>query len=401
MAKTHDNDISIREVKGWFDLYKFIHLPLKLHKGHKAWTPPLLMDEWNVFNPHKNHAFDHCTATRLLAYRNGEVVGRVLGIIRKDYNLEHNENNARFAFLETPDDIEVAKSLLQKVEQWAIEQGCDGLVGPFGFSDKDPQGMVIEGFDEPAMMFTNGNFSYMPQLIEKCGFSEYIRLVQYKLPVNNDILDNTVPYSQRVLRNGTLKVVEFTRTKDIKPYINEVFELINQTYTDIYGFTKVTRQEANDFANRFLPLLNPQLIKIVLDQDGKIAAFVVAIANLGGALKKSDGRLFPTGWYHLLKASKRSRELVLLLGAIRKDMQNKGINAVLGEYLIRSAMKLNYEIIDSHLIMESNHKMRAEIERLKGSDLYKKYCIYQKNLVKLAINTSILCISNILLASAS
>jgi hypothetical protein len=219
----------------------------------------------------------------------------------------------------------------------------------------------------------------LPRMIKEYGFDEYIRLVQYKFPVNQEVLDQIMPYSQRALRNGKLKVLEFARTNEIKPYVNEVFELINETYNDIYGFSKVTRQEANDFANRFLPLLNPRLIKIVLDENGKIAAFIVAMANLAGALKKSRGRLFPAGWYHLLKASRNERELVLLLGAISTDQRNKGIDAMLGEHLLRSAMKLNYERIDSHLILESNYKMRAEIERLKGAVLYKKYTIFKKN----------------------
>jgi len=182
------------------------------------------------------------------------------------------------------------------------------------------------------------------------------------------------------MRNGKFVAKEFTRTRDIKPYVNTVFELINDTYSNIYGFSEVTKQEADDFANRFLPLLDPRLIKMVFDESGTLAAFVVAMPNLAPGLKKSGGKLLPFGWFHLLVASKKSKELVLLLGAIREDLRNRGADAIMGELLIRSAIKLGFQNIDSHLILEENLKMRREIERLKDFSLYKRYSIYYNSL---------------------
>jgi membrane-associated phospholipid phosphatase len=375
-----DSKIIVREVKSYDDLSDFIRLPSMLHKNHDSWTPSLMLDEWKLFDPEKNPAFGHCSTIRLVAFRDDEPVGRITGIIHHYYNKQQSEKNARFAFLEVPDDYAVYCSLMHSVESWATEKGCTGLVGPFGFSDKDPQGFVIEGFEQPAVMFTNGNFSFLPKMTEQYGFQQFKRLVQYKLPINEQIIDQLTPFAQRALRNGKLVAKEFTRTRDIKPYVNTVFELINNTYSNIYGFSEVTKQEADDFANRFLPLLDPRLIKMVFDESGTLAAFVVAMPNLAPGLKKSGGKLLPFGWFHLFVASKKSTELVLLLGAIREDLRNRGADAIMGEQLIRSAIKLGFKNIDSHLILEENMKMRREIERLKDFSLYKRYSIYYKAL---------------------
>ena len=175
-------------------------------------------------------------------------------------------------------------------------------------------------------------------------------------------------------------MIDFTSTREVRPYVRSVFELINQAYSSIYGFSPVTQKEADDFANRFLPLLNPRLIKMVLNEKKELVAFIVAMPNLAPALKKSGGKLLPLGWFHLLKANRNSRELVLLLGGVRESERNHGLDAILGASLIQSAIELGFENIDSHLILEDNYKMRHEIERLKGYNLYKKYCIYTKTL---------------------
>ena len=324
----------------------------------------------------------HCSTILLIAIRDNEVIGRIMGIIHHKYNEEQNENNARFAYLEIPEDYQVFSTLMQRIESWAKDNLCSGLVGPFGFSDKEPQGFLMEGFEEPAVMFTNGNFEYLTQMTERSGFIQFKRLFQYKFPINGQVIEQLSAFSQRALRNGKLIVREFTRSRDIKPYVYKVFELINASYADIYGFSKVTQKEAKDFAERFLPLLDPRLIKMVFDDSGALVAFVVAMPNLAKGLKKSGGRLFPFGWLYLLLASRKSKELVLLLGAIREDMRNRGADAILGEHLIKSALKLGFTNIDSHLILEENFKMRREIERLKNYSLYKRYCIFFKPLLQ-------------------
>lgn len=371
--------ITIKEVTTKKDLKKFIYLPEKIHyPHHKNWIHPLYMDEKNFFNRKKNPAFQSNETVLFLAYKNKQAVGRVMGIIPREFNQKNNVHTARFCYFETYEDKEVFDALLNAVENWAKEHQADTLIGPMGFSDKEPQGFLTAGFDEPTMMVTNCSFEYMKTFIEQNSFQPFVELTQYDVPLTPDILNRYKRFTERVQNNLKVNILEFTKTKQIKPYVKGVFDLINTTYTDIYGFTKVTKAEADEFANRFLPLLNPKLVKIITDQNNQVIAFVVAMPNLGPAIRKAKGRLFPLGWFHILKENRKSKRLVLLLGGVQNEMQHKGLDAVLAVKLISAALNLGFTMMDSHLIMKENHKMRREIERLENHKLYKEYSIFRK-----------------------
>lgn len=373
--------ITVKEVTTKKDLNTFIYLPEKIHyPHHKNWVHPLYMDDKKFFDSKKNPAFENNTAVLFLAFKDNKAVGRIMGVIPREYNATHEIQTARFSFFETYEDKEVFDALLQAFEDWAKKHECTQLIGPMGFSDKEPQGFLTYGFDEPTMMVTNCSFEYMKNFIEQNNFKPLVELCQYDVPLTDKILDRYRRFTQRVENNLKVHALEFTKINQVRPYIQGVFDLINTTYTDIYGFTKITKAEADEFANRFLPLLNPRLIKLITDENNKVIAFVIAMPNLSPAIRKAKGRLFPFGWYHILKANKTSKRLVLLLGAVQNDMQNKGLDAVLAVKLIGSALNLGFTIMDSHLIMKENRKMRREIERMDNFKLYKEYTIYEKSL---------------------
>ena len=370
--------IKIKKIKSKSEWKKFIYLPEKIHKDHKNWLPPLYMDEKKFFSPKENPAFEHSKVRLFLAYKDKEIVGRIMGIIPTKYNEKNKTNCVRFSYLECYKDEEVFKALIEAVENWAKENNCTEIIGPMGFSDKEPQGFLVKGFDEPTMMVTACSFPYMKDFTEKIGFSPFVKLCEYEVPIDTQIIERYERFTERVERNLNVNVHEFTKTKKVRPFVSSVFDLINETYQDIYGFTQVTEAEKDEFANRFLPLLNPRLIKIITDNNNKVIAFIVAMADLSEGIRKAKGRLLPFGWYHILKASKKSKRLVLLLGGVSPEMQNKGLDAILATRLFRSAIDLGFKTMDSHLIMEENRKMRNEIERLKGFRLYKEYQIYKK-----------------------
>lgn len=374
--------IDIKEVENKKDLRTFIFLPEKIHADHKQWLPPLYMDEWKLFSPDKNTSFEHCTTIRLLAYEGTTPVGRIMGLIQHNYNQIHKQNSARFAFFECYESQEVFNALIKYVEQWALGHGCQDIIGPMGFSDKDPQGFLTSGFGEETMMVTNCSLPFMKDFIEAEGYRPYVHLYQYDVPLTRDVAKHYKPFAQRVEERNGIHVLEFTSTHAVKPYIQPVFELINKTYRDIYGFSTLSDVEIKEFSTRFLPLLNARLIKIITNCEGEVIAFVVAMADLSKGIKKAGGRLFPSGWFHLLRAAGKSKRLVLLLGAISVEMRNKGLDAVLGDRLLRSAIKIGFTSLDSHLIMKDNYKMRREIERMEGHRLYKTYGIYSKVLEK-------------------
>jgi hypothetical protein len=373
-------EVVIKPVESKRNLKTFIHLPSKIHKSHKNWVPPIYMDEWEFFNPKKNRAFNHCDTVLVLAWKNGKAVGRVMGIISHKYNQQHNENHGRFAFIETWDDQEVYHKLIDFVALWSKEKGMEKLVGPLAFSDKDPQGFLTEGFGEPVSLAANCSFSYMVKLSEKEGFYKKEDLVVYKIEIPDEIPEFYNKIAERFNRNNKkLNVLEFSSRKKIKPLIRPVFSLLNKTFTDIYGFTPFTEKEMDDFANRYLFLVNPKFVKIVLNENNEVVAFVIAMSDLSRGIQKSKGYLIPFGIFSVLLAGKKSNQLNLMLGAVDPKYQGRGLDVAMGIKILESAKKEGKTIIDSHLELEYNTKVRAEMEKM-GGKVYKRYRIYQKDL---------------------
>lgn len=371
--------IKLKKVITKKDLKSFIHLPYIIHKNHKEWQPPLISDEWKVFDKKKNHSFEHCDTIMLLAEKEGQVVGRMMGIINHTYNTGNNEKNARFCFAETYDDAEVYDTLILAIEKWGKEKEMEKLVGPLGFSDKDPQGFLIEGFDDPmTVMVTNCSFPYMVKHTERNGYVKKLDLVEYRMDIPEVIPQFYAKVAERILNRG-FKLLEFKKTKEVRPYIKPVFDLINETYTDIYGFAPLQDIEAKEFSERFLPFLKVEYIKAVMDEDDKLVAFVIAMPDIGEGFKKAKGKLFPFGFIHILSSFKKATQLNLLLGCVKDTRRNSGIDALLAVSLFEAAQKGKLKVLDSHLIMEENTKMRALMDRL-GGIVYKRYRIFEKGI---------------------
>ena len=361
-AKTQLMDIEIRPVCSRRDLRKFIHFPAKVHKKHKNWIPPLYSDEWEFFNSKKNKSFDYSDVIMLLAYRGKKVVGRIVGIINYKYNEMHREKHARFNYLEAWDDREVIEKLLERVESWAKIKGMEKLVGPLAFSDKDPQGYLIEGFDEPISIATHCNFEYIIGHLKALGFDKDVDLVVYKIRIPETTPELYSKVAERALRNNPgIQLLEFTRRSDLKPWIRPIFTLINETFTEIYGFMPFTLEEMDDFANRYLLIMDPRLIKVVLNERNEPLAFVIGMPDISKGIKQSRGYILPIGILQILLAGRRTKQLNLLLGAVHPDFQNRGLDTIIGSAMLDSARKQGLQYIDSHLEMESNSKVRAEM----------------------------------------
>ncbi|MDF1575899.1 MAG: hypothetical protein P1P86_11995 [Bacteroidales bacterium] len=373
-------EIVVRPVCSRSDLRKFIHLPAKIHKNHPNWIPPLYADEWEFFNEKKNKSYEYSDVILLLAFRGKKLVGRIMGLINYKYNDIHKEKNARFNFLETWDDLKVSRVLLCHLEEWARMKGMKKLVGPLAFSDKDPQGFLIEGFKEPISIAAHCNYEYMVDHLKALDFQKDIDLVVYKIKIPEKTPDLYMKVAERARRNNPgIELLEFTRRRDLKPWIRPIFSLVNDTFTQIYGFMPFTLEEMDDFANRYLLIMDPRLIKVVVNERGEALAFVIGMPDISRGIQKSKGYLIPFGILHILVAGRRSRQLNLLLGAVHPDYQNRGLDTLMGSAMLDSARKQKMEYIDSHLEMESNTKVRAEMEYM-GGKVYKRYRVYGKEL---------------------
>ncbi|MBL7972011.1 MAG: hypothetical protein JNL03_10890 [Prolixibacteraceae bacterium] len=372
--------VDIREVTTKKDLRKFIHLPAAIHQNHPNWVPPIYMDEWDFFDPKKNKSFDSCDTILLLAFRAEKVVGRIMGIIHHKYNEKHGENHARFSFFETWNDEKVAAALIQAVENWARNKGMDRLIGPLAFSDKDPQGLLIDGFDQPAVIASNCNFPYQAELLEKNNYTKETDLVVYQIRIPDPIPEFYQKIYERACGlNQGLRILEFTSRRKVKPYIHPVLRLLNSTFTDIFGFVPFSEAEMDDFANRYLFLINPRFIKIVINPQNEVVAFVIGMSHIGDGIRKAKGRLFPFGIFRIFASARKSKQLNLLLGGIDPAYRGKGLDVLMGVRMMKSATALGKTTIDSHLELESNTKVRAEMEKV-GGRVYKRFRIFGKEL---------------------
>lgn len=372
--------INLIEVQTKKQLKAFIYLPEKLHSGQENWVPPIYMDEWTYFNPKKNKAFSYSDTLLLLAEKDGQIVGRVMGIINRRYNEVRNEKTARFGYLESIQDQEVIHALLSRVEQWAQGKGMTRIIGPYGFSDQDPEGFLIKGFENRATIATYYNFEWLPEMVEKEGYTKDIDYFVYKIEVPKEIPEIYNRVVERILRKGNFQLLEFRKRKEIKPWIRPILSLMNETYVDsnIYGYAPLDEKEMDDLARKYMPVLAPRFIKGVL-KDGQVVAFIVAIPDMTAGIKKARGRLLPFGFIHILRAQKKTKQLDLLLGAIKKEYRGLGLDALMGMAMLTSAREAGFEIMDTHHEMEANVRVRAEMERL-GGKVYKIYRVYQKAL---------------------
>lgn len=371
-------ELVIKEVLSKKDRRDFIYLPEKIHKDEPEWLPPIYMDEWELYDKNKNKSYQYSDALLLLAYRDGKPVGRIMGIVNNRYNRLNNEYHGRFCFMECFNDKEVFHALLSRVEEWVRQKGMTKIIGPLGFSDKDPQGFQIEGFEYPQFMTSPTNSAYMPELIENEGYFKKVDLVNYlgKLPdVFPEIYEKVL---HRVENNNEYKIIEFSSKKALKPYIIEILELMNETFAEIYGFVPLNDKEKTDFAARYLPILDPKFIKAI-KTNGTLVGFAIGIPDFSKGIKDARGRLFPFGIFKILKDSRRSKKLLMMLGGVKKAYRGKGLEVLMGVKILQSGIKHKMDTIDSHLVLENNIKMRSEYERI-GCQVVKKFRIYQKDL---------------------
>ncbi len=371
-------DIEVRPVTGRAELRRFVFLPEKLNRDHPNWLPPIYADDLAYFDASRNRAFSYCDTLLLLAWRNAEPVGRVLGIVNRRCNDFRGERLARFSHLECPDDPAVFTALMQRVEEWARGLGMEKLVGPFGFTDQDPEGFLVEGFDELPTLACNANRPYINRLLAAAGYGKEVDYVVYILPVPQRLPPSYERVIERLQERGGFRPLEFTRRSELRPWVRPVLGLMNQSYVHLYGYAPLDEQEMDELARRYLPLLDPRLVKVVLKGD-EIAGFVVGMANITAGIRRARGRLFPFGLLHVLAAMRRARQLDLMLGAVRPDCRGAGVNALLAMMMLRSAQAAGFETIDTHSELESNLLVRAEMERL-GGQVRKRFRVYQKQL---------------------
>jgi GNAT superfamily N-acetyltransferase len=371
--------ITVREVKTKRDRNTFISLAYRLHKGHDLWIPPLLMQEKRFIKPGKNPHMAYSKTLCFLAEKDGIPVGRIMVLINKKIIERWHDDHARFCSFETIDAREVAHALLNAAETWARANGMERLVGPLGFTNQDPQGFIVEGFDQRPSINTIYNFEYIPKLLEAEGYLKEVDYVTLKIPMPDVIPDLYLKIAARLESRTEVKLIEFERKKDLLPYLPKVFRFMNETYKDIYGFIPLTEESVRKVCRTYREIVEPRLLKIVTTQGGEIVGFILGIKDITEGFKKARGRLLPFGYIAIKITQKKSTRLDLLLGAVKEEYRNKGLTTLLAINMIRSARSLGLVYADSHHELETNTQVQAEMKRL-GGVVYKRHRVFQKHL---------------------
>jgi GNAT superfamily N-acetyltransferase len=351
--------LEIVEVTTVPGLKKFVDFQYGLYSGNPFFIPPLRSDEMNTLRWDKNPAFDFCEAKYWLACRGNKVVGRVAGIINRRYNQIWGRKTAKFGWIDFIDDGEVARALLETVEAWAKSKGMELVCGPLSFCGMDREGTLVEGFEELGTISTLYNFPYYKDHFEKLGYGKDTDWVEYSLKVPREIPEKVDRLGEVVMKRSKLRLVEAKTAKELLPYGKELFDLLNEAYKDLEGAVPLTDKQVDMYVKQYFTYINAEYVKIILDEKNKIAAFGIGMPSLSKAFQKARGRLFPFGFVHILRAIKKNDSLDLYLVAVRPDLQNKGVNAVLMTEMNRSCIRNGIVRVESGGELEDNAKVQA------------------------------------------
>ena len=351
--------IIIKEVVNKKQLWEFIDFPYRLYQGNKYYVPQLKKDIADTFDKTKNPAFEFCETKYWLAYKDGRVVGRIAGIINYAFIEKWKNNYMRFGWMDFEEDEEIAKALLDQVEIWAKEKGMTAVHGPIGFTNFDYAGLLIEGFDQLGTFATIYNYPYYPLFIQRAGYSKDVDWVEYKIKVPEVLPEKLVKIASIVEKRYHLSVVNARATKDILPYAKDIFSLINSAYSGLYGMVAQNEKQIEYNTKKYLSFIRADFVSLVLDKNGELAAIGITMPSLSLALQKAKGKLYPFGFIHILKAFKINNLVDLCLVAVRKDLQGKGVNALLMNELNRSYIKSGVEYAESNPELELNTKVQS------------------------------------------
>ena len=354
--------IEIRKIDTKGGLKKFVKWGIDLYKGNECFVPPLVMDDVNTLDPKNNPAFDFCESIYFMAYDNGKPVGRIAGIINNVVNEKTGKKTLRFGWVDFIDDPRVSEALFRAVEVWGRSKGMEEIVGPLGFSDMDPEGMLVEGFDQEGTMATIYNYPYYPKHLEAMGFEKEADWVEFRMTVPDGIPERYQRISDIIKRKYELSTPKYTSAKKlVKDYGQEIFQLINEAYSELYGYSPLTPRQINRYISMYIPVLRLDNISLIVDKDKKLIGVGIAMPSMSKALIKCRGRMFPFGWIHLLKALRGQNDVVdLLLVAVKPEYQSKGVNSLLFTDLIPCFIKNGYKFAESNPELELNQKVQSQ-----------------------------------------
>lgn len=374
--------VQIKTVSSKKEMKIFARFANRLYKGNRYYVPSMPMDDLSTFDRNKNGAFDFSEAELYLAYRDDEVVGRVAAIINHKANETWNVKQVRFGWIDFIDDPEVSKALLDAVISFGKARGMTQIAGPLGFTDFDPEGMLVEGFDRLSTMALIYNHPYYPEHMKKHGFYKETGWVEYRITIPEQLPENHVRLSDIIKERYGLKIRKLTRRQIRKErYGHKLFKLINETYCVLYGYSLLSDKQIDQYVDLYLSLVDTKMLTFIEDKEGELIAAGISIPSLSEALQKCNGEIFPIGWWHLLKAMflKKPDTLDLLLIGVRPDYQNKGVNSLLFVDLFQNYKRMGFRYAETNANLETNAKVQAMWHPFE-KELHKRRWVFAKDI---------------------
>ncbi len=381
------SQITVRTAKTKKDMRRFVRFNWEMYKDCPYAVPDFLEDTLDSFNPKKNPAFRFCEAEYFIAERDGKMVGRVAAIINRKANEKWKTRNVRFGWIDFIDDINVTKALLEAVEQWGKERGMDTIVGPLGFTDMDPEGMLTYGYDQLSTMNSIYNYPYYPEHMRKLGYEKETGWVERKVfcPKTPEHLGNFLKYqkiAEMVSKRYGFRLRKFKKKSEIRKegYIPKVLGVVNKSYAELYGYSELDDEQMETYANQYLTYLDKRYLAVVETAEGKVIGMGISITSLSRAIQKAKAKLWPFGWYHMVKAlwfNKHPQILDMLLVGVDPEYQNKGANALIFADIIPKTIEDGYDWAETHHQLEDNFSSQAQWKNL-DCVIHKKRCAFKK-----------------------
>lgn len=363
------------------ELSRYVQFGIDLYKGNPYFVPPLIFDDVNTLLPEKNPAFDFSEAQSFMAYRDGKPAGRITAIINRMLNEKTGRKEARFGFVDFVDDPEVSGALFKAAEDWSRERGMDDIIGPMGFSDMDHEGMLVEGFDEMGTMATIYNYPYYPAHMERMGYRKDTDWIEFRITIPERLPEKMERIAEIVLNKYDLRIKKFTSAKKIKEQYGEaLFKLINEAYAELYGYSPLTDKQISYYIDMYLGFLKLDYVSIVVDRDDNLIGVGISMPSMTKALQKSQGKLFPFGWWHMLKALKGHNDVVdLMLIAVRPEYQSKGVNSLFFYDLCNLFIRDGVKYAETNLELEEDIHVQSQWEYFERRQ-HRRRRAYRKSL---------------------
>ena len=364
------------------EINKFVKFHNDLYADCKYAIPELYFDQQNTLSK-KNAARDFCDAQMFMAYKDGKAVGRVIAIINHKANEAWNNKCVRFGWIDFVDDKEVSKALLQTVEQWGKGRGMEEIEGPLGFTDMDPEGMLYEGHDELGTMVTIYNYHYYVDHMVELGYEKATDWVEWRLviPRETGVPERLMKVSAIVEKKYGVRIKKYKSCSAIKKaYGRDIFRVINDAFTPLFGYSELSEKQIDQYINMYMSFVDPKLVSTIEDKDGKLIAVGICMPSLSEAIQKCKGKLFPFGWFHLLKALKwkHANHLEMLLIAVRPEWQSKGVNALFFKDLLPYFISGGYEWCETSVELETNTKVQNQWIYFEGRIHKRRRCWKKK-----------------------